>query len=174
MSSTFWHINYWYCCIGLLMIQGKISLLLLHFNAKIQLPVTSFCKNVPVCSCLTSIVTSWFYYLIPEMSRIIIIIVIIIIIFIMIIINEITGSCQLVFLGKGKLRSKFTQWRPSWIWAFQVSGPPQLLRVSLMIVYTCQDHVLESLILDSKYSKMTPKFVKKKSHWLHSSTEFAN
>ena len=38
------------------------------------------------------------------------------------------------------------------------------------IVYTCQDHVLESLkraffvvILDSKYSKMTPKFVKQKS-----------
>ena len=62
----------------------------------------------------------------------------------------------------------------SWIWAFQVSGPPQLLRVSLTIVYTCQDHVLESLILDSKYSKMTPKFVKQKSHWLHSSIKFAN
>ena len=67
------------------------------------------------------------------------------------------------------------------IWAFQVSGPPQLLRVSLTIVYTCQDHVLESLkmaffvvILDSKYSKMTPKFVKQKSHWLHSSIKFAN
>ena len=50
------------------------------------------------------------------------------------------------------------------------SGPPQLLRVSITIVYTCQDHVLESLkmaffvvILDSKYSKMTPKFVKQKS-----------
>ena len=53
--------------------------------------------------------------------------------------------------------------------------------VSLTIVYTCQDHVLESLkmaffvvILDSKYSKMTPKFVKQKSHWLHSSIKFAN
>ena len=32
------------------------------------------------------------------------------------------------------------------------------------ILYTCQDHVLESLILDSKYSKMTLKFVKQKSH----------
>ena len=82
---------------------------------------------------------------------------------------------------EGKLRSKFTQWPPSWIWAFQVSGPPQLLRVSLTIVYACQDHVLESLkmafffvILDSKYSKMTPKFMKQKSHWLHSSIKFAN
>ena len=82
---------------------------------------------------------------------------------------------------EGKLRSKFTRWPPSWIWAFQVSGPPQLLCVSLTIVYTCQDHVLESLkmtffivILDSKYSKMTPKFVKQKSHWLHSSIKFAN
>ena len=53
--------------------------------------------------------------------------------------------------------------------------------VSLRIVYTCQDHVLESLkmaffvvILDSKYSKMTPKFVKQKSQWLHSSIKFAN
>ena len=62
---------------------------------------------------------------------------------------------------EGKLQSKFTRWPPSWIWAFQVSGPPQLLRVSLTIVYTCHDHVLESLkmaffvgILDSKYSKM--------------------
>ena len=45
----------------------------------------------------------------------------------------------------GKLRSKFTWWPPSWIWAFQVSRPPQLLRVSITIVYTCQDHVLESL-----------------------------
>ena len=43
------------------------------------------------------------------------------------------------------MRSKFTRWPPSWIWAFQVSGPPQLLRVPLTIVYTCQDHVLESL-----------------------------
>ena len=66
-------------------------------------------------------------------------------------------------------------------WAFQVSGPPQLLCVSLMIVYACQDHVLESLkmaffilILDSKYSKMSPKFVKQKSHWLLSSIKFAN
>ena len=48
--------------------------------------------------------------------------------------------------------------------------------VSFTIVYTCQDHVLESLkiaffivILDSKYSKM-----KQKSHWLHSSIKFAN
>ena len=46
---------------------------------------------------------------------------------------------------EGKLRSKFTLWLPSWIWAFQVSGPPKLLCVSLRIVYTCQDHVLESL-----------------------------
>ena len=75
---------------------------------------------------------------------------------------------------EGKLQLKFTRWMPSWIWAFQVSGPPQLLRVSLTIVYTCQDHVLESLILDSKYSKMTPKFVEQKSHWLHSSIKFAN
>ena len=44
----------------------------------------------------------------------------------------------------------------------------------LTIVYTCQDHVLESLILDSKYSKMTPKFVRQKSHLLHSSRKFAN
>ena len=50
-----------------------------------------------------------------------------------------------------------------------------------MIVYTCQDHVLESLkmaffvvILDSKYSKMTPKFEKQKSQWLHLSIKFAN
>ena len=70
----------------------------------------------------------------------------------------------------GKLRSKFTRWPPSWIWAFQVSGPPQLFRVSLTIVYTRPDHMLESLnlaffvvILDSKYSIMTPKFVKQKS-----------
>ena len=75
---------------------------------------------------------------------------------------------------EGKLRLKFTRWPPSWIWAFQVREPPQLLRVSLTIVYTCQDHVLESLILESKYSKMTPKFVKQKSHWLHSSIKFAN
>ena len=84
---------------------------------------------------------------------------------------------------EGKLQSKFiTRWLPSWIWAFQVSGPPQLLCVSFTIVYyTCQDHVLESLkmafcvvILDSKYPKMTPKFVKQKSHWLHSSIKFAN
>ena len=40
----------------------------------------------------------------------------------------------------------------------------QLLRVSLTIVYTCQDHVLESLKLDSKCSKMPPKFVKQKSN----------
>ena len=70
----------------------------------------------------------------------------------------------------GKLRSKFTRWLPSWIWAFHV----------YIIVYTCQDHVLEGLkmaffvvILDSKYSKMTPKFVKQKSQWLHSSIKFA-
>ena len=82
---------------------------------------------------------------------------------------------------EGKLRSKFTWWPPSWIWTFQVSGPPQLLCVSLTIVYTCQDHVLESLkmasvvvILDSKYSKITPKFVKQKWQWLHSSIKFAN
>ena len=81
----------------------------------------------------------------------------------------------------GKLWSKFTRWPPSWIWAFQVSGPPHLFHVSLTIVYTRPDHVLESLkmvffvvILDSKYSKMTPKFVKQKSHWLHSSVKFAN
>ena len=30
------------------------------------------------------------------------------------------------------------------------------------------------VILDSKYSKMTPKFVQQKSHWLHSLTKFAN
>ena len=75
---------------------------------------------------------------------------------------------------EGKLRLKFTRWPPSWIWAFQVSEPPQLLRVSLTIVYTCQDHVLESLIRESKYSKMSPKFVKQKTHWLHSSIKFAN
>jgi len=67
-----------------------------------------------------------------------------------------------------------TWWPPSWIWAFQISGPPQLFHVSLTIVYTCQDHVLGSLILDSKYSKMALKFVKQKSHWLHSSIKFAN
>ena len=46
-----------------------------------------------------------------------------------------------------------------------------ILCVSFMIVYTCQDHVLESLkiafcvvILDPKYPKMTPKFVKQESH----------
>ena len=46
--------------------------------------------------------------------------------------------------------------------------------------YSCQDHVLLSLkmaffvvILDSKFSKMTPKFVKRKSQWLHSSIKFA-
>ena len=82
---------------------------------------------------------------------------------------------------EGKLRTKFTRWPPSWIWVFQVSWPPQLLRMSLTVVYTCQDHVLESLkmaffivVLDSKYSKMTPKFVKQKSQWLHSSIKFAN
>ena len=55
--------------------------------------------------------------------------------------------------------------------SFPGQRTPQLLCVSLTIVYTCQDHVLESLkmaffvvILDSKYSKMTPKFVKQKSH----------
>ena len=81
----------------------------------------------------------------------------------------------------GKLRSKFTRWLPSWIWAFQVRRPPQLLRVSITIVYTCQDHVLESLkmaffivILDPKYSRMTTKFVKQKTRWLHSSIKFAN
>ena len=30
------------------------------------------------------------------------------------------------------------------------------------------------MIIDSKYSKMTPKFVKQKWHWLHSSIKFAN
>ena len=51
-----------------------------------------------------------------------------------------------------------------------LSFPGQQTHVSITIVYTCQDHVLESLkmaffvvILDSKYSKMTPKFVKQKS-----------
>ena len=41
----------------------------------------------------------------------------------------------------------------------------------LTATHTCQDHMLESLkmafftvILDSKCSKMTPKFVKQKSH----------
>ena len=67
---------------------------------------------------------------------------------------------------EGKLHYSMTA--SSWIWAFHVSGSPQLLRVSLTIVYTCQDHVLESLkmaffdfvvILDSRYSKLTPKFV---------------
>ena len=83
---------------------------------------------------------------------------------------------------EGKLRSKFTRWPPSWIiWAFQVSRLPQILRVSLTIVYTWQDHGLESLkmaffvvTLDSKYSQITPKFVKQKSHWLHSSIKVAN
>ena len=46
---------------------------------------------------------------------------------------------------EGKLQSKFTRLPPSWIWAFQVSGLPQLLRASLTIVYTCLDRVLESL-----------------------------
>ena len=32
----------------------------------------------------------------------------------------------------------------------------------------------ENGLLDSKYSKMTPKFVKQKSHWLNSSIKFAN
>ena len=36
---------------------------------------------------------------------------------------------------EGKLRPKFTWLLLSWIWAFQVSGPPQLLHVSLIIVY---------------------------------------
>ena len=78
-------------------------------------------------------------------------------------------------------QNMFTRWPPSWNWAFQVSGLPQLLCVSFTIVYTCQDHVLESLkmaffvvIFDSKYSKMTPEFVKQKSVWLHSSIKFAN
>ena len=31
-----------------------------------------------------------------------------------------------------------------------------------------------NVILDSKYSKMTPKFAKQKSHWLHPSIKFAN
>ena len=81
---------------------------------------------------------------------------------------------------EGKLRSKFARRPPSWIWVFQVSRPPQLLRASLTLVYTEQDHVQESLkmaffvvILDLKYPKMTPKFVKQKSHWLHSSIKFA-
>ena len=30
------------------------------------------------------------------------------------------------------------------------------------------------VILNSKYSNMTPKFLKQKSHWLHSSIKFAN
>ena len=64
------------------------------------------------------------------------------------------------------------------IWAFQVSGPLQLIRVSLTIVYTCRDHVLESLIQSyltpNNYPKMTPKFVKQKSHRLQSSIKFAN
>ena len=46
---------------------------------------------------------------------------------------------------KGKLKIKVTRWLPSWIWAFQVSGPPQLLHVPLTTVYTRQDHMLESL-----------------------------
>ena len=45
----------------------------------------------------------------------------------------------------GKLLSMNAGWMLPWIWAFQVSRPPQLLRVSLTIVYSCQDHVLESL-----------------------------
>ena len=32
----------------------------------------------------------------------------------------------------------------------------------------------DTVILDSKYPKMTPKFVKQKSHWFHSSIKFAN
>ena len=32
----------------------------------------------------------------------------------------------------------------------------------------------DTVILDSKYPRMTPKFVKQKSHWLHSSIKFAN
>ena len=78
-------------------------------------------------------------------------------------------------------QNMFTRWPPSWNWAFQVSGLPQLLYVSFTIVYTCQDRVLESLkiaffvvIFDSKYSKMTPEFVKQKSVCLHSSIKFAN
>ena len=62
-----------------------------------------------------------------------------------------------------------------------LSFPGQQTHVSITTVYTCQDHVLESLkmaffvvIIDSKYSKMTPKFVKQKSQWLHSSIKFAN
>ena len=68
---------------------------------------------------------------------------------------------------EGKLQSMTTIMDLS----FPGQRTPQLLCVSLTIVYTCQDHVLESLkmaffvvILDSKYSKMTPKFVKQKSH----------
>ena len=49
---------------------------------------------------------------------------------------------------EGKLRSKFT---------FQVSGPPQRLCVSLTIVYTCQDHVLESLKMASTENEGPPK-----------------
>ena len=32
----------------------------------------------------------------------------------------------------------------------------------------------DTVILDSKYPKMTPKFVKQKSHWFHSSIKFSN
>ena len=78
--------------------------------------------------------------------------------------------------GEGKLRSKFTQWPSSWIWAFQVSGPPQRLCVSLTIVYTCQDHVLESLKLASTENEGPPNKEpkrrfrqewKKEFPWLH-------
>ena len=62
--------------------------------------------------------------------------------------NEITNikesSCT-TKQEEGKLRSKCIQWPPSRIWAFQVSGLPQLLRVSLMTVYTWEDHLLDSL-----------------------------
>ena len=77
---------------------------------------------------------------------------------------------------EGKLRSKFTRWPPSWIWAFQVIGPPQLLRVSLTIVYACQVHVLESLKMASSADEGPPKKVpkwrfcqewKKEFLWLH-------
>ena len=61
-------------------------------------------------------------------------------------------------------------------WTFQVSGSPRLLCVSLMIVYTCQDHVLESLKMASLVNegplKKVPKWKfrqewKKEFPWLH-------
>ena len=81
---------------------------------------------------------------------------------------------------EGKLRSKFTRWPPS---GFEFSRSADARATS------CIPHdsvcmpgprtgklkmAFFVVILESKYSKMTPEFVKQKSHWIHSSIKFAN